>query len=62
VFPDKVQSVPVKATADKGILQKVIKTQAPGIYLKEKLLGLDGILLKWTGKLILNVLQKSSEN
>lgn len=62
MFPDKVEPVSVKATADKGILQKVIKTQAPAIYLKGKLLGLDGILLKWTRKLILNVPRKSSEN
>lgn len=62
MFPDNLQPVPVKATADKGILQKVIKTQAPGIYLKGKLLGLDRILLKWTRKLILNVPRKGSEN
>lgn len=62
MFPDNVQPVPVRAAADKGILQKVIKTQAPGIYLKGKLLGLDGISLKWTRKLLLNLLQKSPEN
>lgn len=62
MFADNVQPVPVKAAADKGILQKVIKTRAPGIYLKGKLLGLDRILLKWTRKLILNVPRKRAEN
>lgn len=55
LLPDSRQPAPAKAAADKGILQKVIKTQTSGIYQEGKLSGLDRILLKWTRKQILSV-------